>query len=278
MSDIPDPMTPADCDLRDFPFMPLEVQRLRRSKAWLVAKRDPAIAFYMINLWAASWHEVPAASIEDDDDVLCDLAACDPKVWPKVREKALRGWVKCSDGRLYHPVVAEKALDSWARKRAQREKTEAARQALAKRRAATSTGPSHTSPASVTDTNTDTETESVTEAAAEIVTASKRQGQGQREGEEDPSPPSVARPPRGCRLPADWRPSSEDDGFAANLGLSTATVADHFADYWRARPGQGGVKLDWSATWRNWCRKEAERNPGRRSDPQPSKLGWMLRQ
>lgn len=28
-----------------------------------------------------------------------------------------------------------------------------------------------------------------------------------------------------------------------------------FVDYWRARPGAGGTKLDWVATWRNWMRK-----------------------
>ena len=30
---------------------------------------------------------------------------------------ALRGWIKCGDGRLYHPVVAEKANEAWLQKR-----------------------------------------------------------------------------------------------------------------------------------------------------------------
>lgn len=30
---------------------------------------------------------------------------------------------------------------------------------------------------------------------------------------------------------------------------------DYFIDYWKAIPGSRGVKLDWSATWRNWMRK-----------------------
>lgn len=114
MSELPEPLTPHDCDLRDFPFMPLDVSRLRRSKSWLYAKRDPTIGFYQMNLWTASWHEVPAASLEDDDDVLADLAMCDPNHWPTIREKVLRGWVKCSDGRLYHHVVAERARSAWA--------------------------------------------------------------------------------------------------------------------------------------------------------------------
>lgn len=104
--------------------MPLEINRLRRSKSWLKAKRNPALAFYQINLWTAAWHDVPAGSLEDDDDVLADLAMCDPAKWTKVRDEVMRGWVKCSDGRLYNPTVCEKALESWAAKVERREKAE----------------------------------------------------------------------------------------------------------------------------------------------------------
>lgn len=117
MTTLPAPLTPPDCDLRSLPYMPLEVERLRRSKAWLQARRKPALGFYTTNLWARSWHEVPAASLEDDDDVLADAAMCSPEEWPNVRDAALRGWVKCEDGRLYHPVVAEKALEAWKAKK-----------------------------------------------------------------------------------------------------------------------------------------------------------------
>lgn len=34
----------------------------------------------------------------------------------KVKEHALRGWVDGGDGRLYHHVVAEKALEAWIEK------------------------------------------------------------------------------------------------------------------------------------------------------------------
>lgn len=131
--DLPEPLTPPDCDLRDFAFMPLDCMRLRRSKAWLTAKKNPALGFYMVNLWTAAWHEVPAASLEDDDDILADAAMCDLKTWLKVKDQVLRGWVKCSDGRLYHIVVAEKATSSWERKHAQRQRTEAARRAKLQR-------------------------------------------------------------------------------------------------------------------------------------------------
>jgi uncharacterized protein YdaU (DUF1376 family) len=65
---------------------------------------------------------------------------------------------------------------------------------------------------------------------------------------------------RGARLPEDWAPSDEDMGFAKHLlnGRSEVEVSK-FRDYWTAKPGKDGVKLDWSATWRNWCRTAAER-------------------
>ena len=60
---------------------------------------------------------------------------------------------------------------------------------------------------------------------------------------------------RGTRLPDDWRPEPADLCFATERGFTpdqTRELAAGFCDYWRAKPD--GVKLDWSATWRNWIR------------------------
>ena len=51
---------------------------------------------------------------------------------------------------------------------------------------------------------------------------------------------------RASRLPDTWHPRAED-------GLDNLELAK-FRDYWKAVPGQKGVKLDWDATWRNWLR------------------------
>ena len=63
-----------------------------------------------------------------------------------------------------------------------------------------------------------------------------------------PLPPSSTPKPleraRGSRLPPDWKPEgSFDQG-----------ELDRFRDYWIAKAGKDGIKLDWQATWRNWCR------------------------
>ena len=135
-SDLPEPLTPADCDLRDFTFMPLDVVRLRDSDIAAVSSGDEFRCAVL--LWCASWHQVPAASIPDDDVILSQLAGYGRvvKEWQKVRKGALRGWVKCVDGRLYHPVVAEKANEAWAGRLEHREKKEADRQRKAAARAA----------------------------------------------------------------------------------------------------------------------------------------------
>lgn len=121
-------------DVRHLPYMPLYLERLRRSKAWLRCKRRPEIAFYLMNLWLRAYHEFPAGSVENDEDVLADAAMCDPAAWTKVRADVLRGWIE-QDGRLYHPVVLEVATEAIARLRGKKDQTEAARKALAELRA-----------------------------------------------------------------------------------------------------------------------------------------------
>ena len=38
--------------------------------------------------------------------------------------------------------------------------------------------------------------------------------------------------------------------------LNPQKVFDSFKDYWVAKAGSQGVKLDWQATWRNWVRNQ----------------------
>ena len=102
-------------DLRDFQFMPLDVRRLRDSK--LVAVRSPEEVVAAILLWSAAWHQQPASSLPDDDVELSALAGYGGvrgvALFRKIKAGALYGFVRCSDGRWYHPVVAEKAADGW---------------------------------------------------------------------------------------------------------------------------------------------------------------------
>jgi hypothetical protein len=86
----------------------------------------------------------------------------------------------------------------------------------------------------------------------------------------EPSPPESSRvegsrgegrSPKGSRLPADWRLSSEQIEWALGAQPSwdaehTLKVGEAFRDYWTSKPGREAAKLDWDATWRNWVRRE----------------------
>lgn len=124
----PEPLAPADLDLRSFPSMLLDVQRLRDSD---LAAGDPAHLGLALIAWAVSWHQLPAGSLPDDDAVLARLMGFgrDIKGWRKVREHSLHGYVLCSDGRLYHPVVVEKAIECHERNAARSRKAQKAAQA-----------------------------------------------------------------------------------------------------------------------------------------------------
>jgi hypothetical protein len=119
----PEPLTPAEADLQDFPFMPLQVARLRDSD--LAAEAHPEACWYAVLLWSAAWHQVPAGSLPDSDAVLARLCGLgrDVRTFKKHRRDALRGFVTCSDGRLYHPVVAEQVTAAWEGKLHQRHRT-----------------------------------------------------------------------------------------------------------------------------------------------------------
>jgi hypothetical protein len=126
----PAPLVPAEVNLQDFPFMPLDVARLRDSD--LASDETPEACWAAVLIWCASWHQVPAGSIPDNDEWQAKQAGYKAQGrvapgWRKVRAGALRGWVLCSDGRLYHPVIAEKAVDAWRSKLKQRWFTECGR-------------------------------------------------------------------------------------------------------------------------------------------------------
>lgn len=113
MSELPQPLTPAECDLRGFDFMPLDTVRLLDSDLFALSTGEEFKA--AVALWCKSWLQVPAGSLPKDDRILAHLSGAG-SAWRKLKTTALRGWIECSDGRLYHRVIAEKALEAWERR------------------------------------------------------------------------------------------------------------------------------------------------------------------
>lgn len=76
---------------------------------------------------------------------------------------------------------------------------------------------------------------------------------------------SDALPKRGTRLPNPYPLTDAmiDAGDAIDDRLALALEHDKFCDYWWAKAGRDATKLDWVATWRNWCRNASARLPAR---------------
>lgn len=98
--------------------MPLKIAQVMQSETFGLSTGDEFKAAFA--LWCASWMEVPAASLPNDDRMLDFLSRS--KVWKKVKVVAMRGWVLCADGRLYHPVIAANALEAWEKRTEWRDK------------------------------------------------------------------------------------------------------------------------------------------------------------
>jgi uncharacterized protein YdaU (DUF1376 family) len=71
---------------------------------------------------------------------------------------------------------------------------------------------------------------------------------------------TIVKQNRGSRLQADFCLTDDWKEFcrAERSDLDPQKVFDGFKDYWIAKPGQTGVKLDWFATWRNWVRNQKQ--------------------
>jgi hypothetical protein len=104
----PEPFSTPDCDLRGLEWMPLDAANLLDSDLFLESTGDEFKA--AIALICASWRQVPAGSLPRNEGSLAMLART--QHWTEVRTMALRNWVLCSDGRLYHPIVAAKAMEA----------------------------------------------------------------------------------------------------------------------------------------------------------------------
>lgn len=264
VAQLPEPLVLPGTDLTDYPYMPLYLERLRRSKAWLRAKRRPELGFYMLNLWAWSWHEIPASSVEDDDDVLADAAMCDPALWDEVRDEVMRGWVKCSDGRLYHPIVAELVHDVIAGKqKASGKGREMAEKRWGKRRGGADAGAPDAGdmlqqctsmpPALLGDAKGDGEREGdERETSPSGFSDEKPSGSGSARAREAPACADATPLPQDFRVVQEWIEEARRQRVALGLpSANLATQATRFANRYGGKPPPHG--LAWRQVWLNWA-------------------------
>ncbi len=131
MSDLPDPLVPPDTDVRNLDGFMLNVERLIASELLALSTGDEFKA--AVCLWCRAWKQLPAGSLPDDERILAAFSGAG-KDWPHVRDMAMRGFIKCSDGRWYHKTLCADALRAAAKKRERDERTKAATEARKQQR------------------------------------------------------------------------------------------------------------------------------------------------
>jgi len=121
---LPAPLVPPDVDLRGLDYMPFFGNHLFGSE--FDARSTDSEWRAGVTLWWASWNQVPAASLPNDDVALARLADLgrDVKAWRRVKERALHGFVLCNDGRFYHRFLAKQAMIAWEKRAEDRAKRE----------------------------------------------------------------------------------------------------------------------------------------------------------
>jgi HNH endonuclease/Protein of unknown function (DUF1376) len=107
----PDPFVSADVDISGMPGFMMDVQRLFASELWAISNGDEFKA--AMALWGRAWQQTPAGSLPNDERLLAAFSGAGSR-WKKVRAVALRGFVECSDGRLYHREIADNVNQAWA--------------------------------------------------------------------------------------------------------------------------------------------------------------------
>jgi hypothetical protein len=79
--------------------------------------------------------------------------------------------------------------------------------------------------------------------------------------EEKDKPIGLSKKKIGTRIPDNFELTDEmiDYAKAKAPNVSVSIETEKFKNFWKAKSGAGGVKLDWAATWRNWMLSAQER-------------------
>jgi hypothetical protein len=219
----------------------------------------------------AAWHQVPAASLPDDDATLAHLLRYGRDVagWQSARAAgALAEWIKCSDGRLYHPALAAQANEAWQQRKFHQERAArgaAARWGKAAPADADGAAASDARPAKVDDAS------SMLQASFKDAKRDEREKRREEKGGREDSPPDG----RGARARADA--GADPEGFAEwwaeypRKDAKGAARKAYAAALKRAAPAEllvalrrypfdhkdGGQFIPYPATWLNQGRYES---------------------
>lgn len=128
--ELPDPPFPASTKANGFK-VEFDIRRIKQSKTWLLAR--PEVRNALLRLWVEVWESVPCGSLDDDDELIAARLEVTDEWMRGHRNQLLRGWYKCSDGRLYHPYINDLVLSMLGRRTMTAERQARHREANKKR-------------------------------------------------------------------------------------------------------------------------------------------------
>lgn len=99
---------PADTKAKGWRFE-LDYERIEQSDTWVLA--SPEMRPWLLMLWMTAWKQVPCGTLPANDELVAARIGMDLRVFRANRDILMRGWFLASDGRLYHPVIAEQVLN-----------------------------------------------------------------------------------------------------------------------------------------------------------------------
>jgi uncharacterized protein YdaU (DUF1376 family) len=240
---LPEPLVPPGTSIGGFPAFLLDAERLLNSDLVALATTEELGAAMI--LWARAWMQNPPASLPHDPRILASWAKVPLERWKQVAEVALRNFVLCSDGRLYHTVLAQLAVEAAARKRFHGKRAQVAAEARWKQHRSTRSDASSMPKASSTD-------------ARRMLGDAKRERD--REHGEPPAAAAAAgasRPEGGDATPdrADRAPGS---GPAPDPAAAAASINPDANATLRALLGKNGLAASPQATleWEGMLRRK----------------------
>lgn len=260
-----------------------DIRRIKASRTWKLAGdscRSP-----LLRLWFESWDNIPAGTWPDDDEFIAISIDVSLEWFTGHKKKLMSGWELHDDGNYYHAYITSQVLQMLEKRTNNNNRQTRFRENRKKKAEACNalvTRDSHVTNAQEQEQEQEKNT-TVSDSVLDVDISPTPQtavGRVKRESAVDDPPDakdttrartSAQAPPTTKKrrsqlnlesLPDDWRQWASE----ARPDLDLDHVWSVFADHWR---GEGEVKANWMATWRNWVRREQgpKRNGQRKLTP-----------
>lgn len=104
---LPAPPYPADTQSKGWWFN-VDMPRIRQSDTWALCPRE--IRPWLLLLWCTAWDQRPCGSLPADPLLIAARIDMPETLFITHQLAMLRGWVRHTDGKLYHAVITEQVL------------------------------------------------------------------------------------------------------------------------------------------------------------------------